>query len=59
MVDFGVKIDAEGLGAVVRKKIRSREDEDRRYDEQFNTFLLLRDRIENLLEQYGRADCLG
>jgi hypothetical protein len=59
MVDFGVKIDSEGLGAVVRKKIQSKEDEDRRYDEQFNTFLLLRDRIEDLLEQYGRADSLA
>jgi hypothetical protein len=41
------------------KKKRNKEDEDRRYDEQFNTFLLLRDRIENLLEQYGRADSLA
>jgi hypothetical protein len=41
------------------KKKRNKEDEDRRYDEQFNTFPLLRDRIENLLEQYGRADSLA
>jgi hypothetical protein len=59
MVDFGVKMDAEWSGAIMEKKKRSKEDEDRRYDEQFDIFLLLRDRIENLLEQYGRADCLG
>jgi hypothetical protein len=59
MVDFGVKMHVEWLGAIMGKKKRSEEDEDRRYDEQFNNFLLLRGRIENLLEQYGRADSLA
>jgi hypothetical protein len=40
-------------------KMRGKKEENRRYDEQFNIFLLLRDRIENLLEQYGRADSLA
>jgi hypothetical protein len=39
-------------------KMRSKKEEDRRYEEQFNTFLRLRDRIENLLEQHGRPDTL-
>jgi hypothetical protein len=40
-------------------KMESNDGEDRRAEKQYNTFLLLRERIENLLEQYGRADSLG
>jgi hypothetical protein len=56
MVDFGAK--NQGLGATMELKMES-NDEDRRAEEQYNTFLLLRERIENVLEQYGRADSLG
>jgi hypothetical protein len=35
------------------------DDEDRRYDEQYEIFERLRVRIDDLLEQYGRPDTLS
>src|ERR1700679_3418169 len=37
----------------------TQEDEDRRYDEQFEIFERLRVRIDSLLEQYGQPDSLS
>jgi hypothetical protein len=39
--------------------MKNDDDEDHRDEEQFDTFLKLRGRIENLLEQYGRPDNLS
>jgi hypothetical protein len=39
-------------------EMKTNDSDDRRDEEEYNTFLQLRDRIENLLEKYGRPDDL-
>ena len=51
--------DGPNIDNVESGKMASEDDEDRLYEEQFNTFEELRLRIDGLLEQYGEPDTLS